>query len=176
MIKRVIKRFTIAIGFFILLVLLCDQMLYTIKTERLSDYTESKWRESLPDTTVVTLLGTEMKRGFSILYYALTTTDGVQLRVLTYEKSALSGAYRLLDDIALTPKSGEAINKSFLVKRLSHKMLVLYGYQSTYNIQVMRNRRVSEFYEMAGEPYYLIVLDDIEHLYFYYESKGAKDK
>lgn len=167
------RQFAIAMSFFIILLLLCDQMIYTIKTERLSDYTESKWRDSLPATTVLTLLGSETKNGFSILYYALTGADGVNLRVLTYEKSALSGAYRLLDDKTIRPESGEAINKSFLVKRLGHKMLVLYGYQSTYNIQVMRNRKISKFYEMAEEPYYLLVLDDIEQMYFYYESKGS---
>ena len=106
MIKRMTRQFAIAMSFFIILLLLCDQMIYTIKTERLSDYTESKWRDSLPATTVLTLLGSETKNGFSILYYALTGADGVNLRVLTYEKSALSGAYRLLDDKTIRPESG----------------------------------------------------------------------
>jgi|GEM_PF-2164376 len=176
MIKPVMKRLVTAIIFFVIFLLFCDHMIYTIKTERLSDYTESNWRESLPRSTVVTLLGSEKKRGFSILYYALATSEGTQLKVLTYEKSPLSQAYRLLDTVDLTLKPGDTINKSFLVRRFGHKMLVLYGYQSPYNIQVMRNRQVSAFYETAEQPYYLIILDDIEQMYFYYEAKVAKDE
>ncbi|MDK2867277.1 MAG: hypothetical protein PWP51_511 [Clostridiales bacterium] len=171
MMKVAMKRTVIFIAFAMTMTLLVDHLHYTIKTEHLSDYTTRQLASQLPDETEIELLASKSASFINVLFYKTRLGSESTLWVMAYRKSPISQAFQLVKQIKLSPYDGSPLDKSFLVSQFGHKMLVLFGINSNYNIQVMRNRVASEYYETSKMPSYLMMLDDIEHLYFYYETK-----
>jgi hypothetical protein len=172
MMKIAMKRTVIFIAFAMTMTLLVDHLHYTIKTEHLSEYTMRQLAAQLPEETEIDLLASQNASFVNVLFFKTRLGSESTLWVMAYRKSPVSQAFQLVKQIKISPYDGSQMDKSFLVSQFGHKMLVLFGINTRYNIQVMRNRVESEYFETSEMPSYLIVLDDIEHLYFYYESKA----
>ncbi|MBS7528081.1 hypothetical protein KHM83_15450 [Fusibacter paucivorans] len=170
--KVVMKRTVIFIAFAMTMTLIVDHLHYTIKTEHLSDYTTRQLAAQLTDETEIELLASNSTAFINVLFFKTRLGSESTLWVMAYRKSPISQAFQMVKQIKLSPYDGSPLDKSFLVNQFGHKMLVLFGINSQYNIRVMRNRVASDYYETSEMPNYLVMLEDIEHLYFYYETNA----
>ena len=170
MVKTTIKNTVIFLSVALTMTLLIDHIHYTIKTEHLAEYTIKTLASQVPQESEIEILNSVETKYLKLFLVRSRLGTSESLYVFTYRMSPISHAYVLVKRVDLTNINDESVDKSMLVEQFGHKMLVLYGANSSYNIQIIRDRKLSEYLETRDVISYLYIIDDIEHLYFYYES------
>ncbi len=159
----------IAIG-----VLLIDQVTYTVKTEFVVPYTEQLLQTDYGSSANVSFLKRVETKQSKIVYFYVTQADQHFLEIYAYRKSPISHAYQLVHPVSLKVTENEVINKSIVIEDFREKLLILYGMNSPYNIEVKRHSELEGTYYAAKSKYYLYTFTDIERMYFYYVNVAGQ--
>lgn len=166
--KKMFKQVGFACAVLVIGVLLIDQMTYTVKTEFVVPYTEKVLQTQYGSSATINFLKRVESDRTKIVYFMVTHEGQHYLEVYAYRKSSISHAYQVLHPVSLKVTADEVVNKSIVLEDFRDKVLILYGMNSPYNIEVKRHSKLDGTYYASKSKYYLYTFGDIERMYFYY--------